>query len=180
MRYSLLLFLLLSLSACQTIPETGEQAPAYYAIKPGSTFTLTQAITIPANYTSVYIQFGKVTTYSGRDQYEPNCKFELYPMSNQPRPVRATRFTVTRVVRDSDYVQSDPMKQYARLGGFFYNNDAMVNYMAIFYLASSVEPDVYRLTCQYWADQADGRDLTVGEVRQTLMPLIQLEVKTSN
>ena len=176
MRYLLLILMLLTVSACQLAPLKGEQAPAYLAVPVGSELILTQDITIPANQTSVYVQNGKVTTYSGRDQYYPNCKFELYPISDKPRPVKADSFHITRVQRDTDYA-STATPMYAGPVNSSDGGPLAIIYTVTFSLQSRLQPDVFRMSCEYWADPVSGEDLTLGEVRQTLKPLFVLNVK---
>lgn len=176
MRYTLLLFMTLSLVACQLPIEKGEQAPAYMAVAAGSELLLTQNITIPANQTSVYIQYGKVTTYSGRDQYYPNCKFELYSISDMPRTVQKGSFIIKRVMRDTGYASAKLPLYAGPLSGSV-GNPAAIIYSVIFSLWSQQQPDVFRLTCEHWADPLAGTDLTLDEVRKTLTPLLEIKVR---
>ena len=176
MRYTLLFFMLFNLTACQLPLKKGEQEPAYLAVATGSELVLTRNITIPANQTSVYIQNGNITTYSGRDQYYPNCKFELYPISATPRIVQADTFVITRVSRDTDYVSSGSLQYAGPLKGSPGNPMAII-YSVIFSLKSKIQPDVFRMACAHWADPLAGTDLTLAEVRQTLQPLMVMKVK---
>lgn len=176
MRYALLFFMLLNLAACQLPGKRGEQEPAYLAVPSGSKLVLTKNVTIPANQTSVYIQNGTITTYNGRDQYYPNCKFELYPISDRPRVVQADTFGITRVTRDTDYV-ANKMPVYAGRLTSTPGNPMAIIYSVTFSLQSRQQPDVFRLRCEHWADPLSGTDLTLAEVRQTLQPLFVMQVK---
>lgn len=176
MRYALLIFLAFNLIACQIPIEKGEQAPAYMAVAAGSELLLTQNITIPANQTSVYIQYGKVTTYSGRDQYYPNCKFELYSISDEPRVVQKDSITIKQVLRNTDYA-STKLPLYAGPLSGSVGNPAAIIYSVIFSLQSQLQSDVFRLTCEHWADPLAGTDLTLDEVRKTLTPLFEMKVR---
>jgi len=163
------------LSACQMTPLRGEQAPAYMAVPVGSSLVLTRGITIPANQTSVYVQDGKLTTYSGRDQYAPNCKFELYSISDRPRAVKADTFRVTRVEHDTDYASAANL-MYAGPVGYSDGGPLAIIYSVTFSLQSTQQPDVFRLSCEYWADPLSSDDLTLAEVRQSLKPLFALNL----
>ena len=176
MRYALLVFMMLNVTACQLPIEKGEQAPAYMAVAAGSELVLTQNITIPANQTSVYIQNGNVMTYSSRDQYYPNCKFELYSISDMPRMVQKDRFTIKRVLHVTDYASS-MLPLYAGPISGSVGNPASIIYSVIFSLESKQQPDVFRMTCEHWADPLAGTDLTLHEVRQTLKPLFEMKVR---
>ena len=176
MRIVLILFLLINLTACPAQVRKGEQEPAYMAIAPGSELVLAKNITIPANQTSVYIQNGNIKTYSSRDQYYPNCKFELYTISDKPRVVKADTFVIKKIARETDYASiMTPMYAGPTFGAP--GNPTAIIYSVTFSLNSKKQADVFRMRCEHWADPLAGTDLTLTEVRETLKPLFSMKVK---
>ena len=103
------------LSACDNSQVVKDENSQFYSVSPGSTFTLNREVTIQPDNTSIYLQNGKIELAKNVDFYKPNCKFELYTISEQARQVKPDTFVVTKVVDQSEDV-SAKWPTYAGLG----------------------------------------------------------------
>ena len=161
------------LTACVSNTVKDESSP-FYSVPAGSTLTLNRDITVPGGKVAVYVQDGKLLGYNDVDWYRPNCKFELYTMSEQPRQVSADSFRITKVVDEIESSSLQGRVQYANMMlGFGIDQSRVFNYATMMHLHSELQPDVFRMTCQHWEDIADDRydgALCVGVMGQHVGP----------
>ena len=172
--------LLIMLTAC-SLNETSDENSYYYSVSVGSTIVLHQPVLISAEQVASYVQNGKLMSYDEVDKYRPNCKFEIYTMSEQSRTVEPDSFEIIRVV---DEIESSSISKPAQLA---LHGDALMlslldrgnvfNYATMMYLKSDNQPDVYRMTCQHWEDIRDDRHLTIAQMRQAMGEVFTLEIK---
>lgn len=168
---TILLFLSLTLAACQYIPPRDVNSPFFFP-PVGSQLRLTQPLTIPADDAGVFIQYGKPQYSNWRlNQYYPHCDFEVYTRADHERIIQPDTFTVTRAVRETENVSLAPAT-VADIGSSA--GPPHENYMTVLYLHSDKQPDVFRMTCQQWEDPSQGDHLTVKQIRQALGDLFIL------
>jgi len=94
-----LLLMAMLLAACVR-NETEDESSPFYSVAVHSVLKLNQSLTIAGGQVAIYVQNGKVILSDDIDIYNPNCKFEIYTMSDKPRTVDADSFLVTKVVND--------------------------------------------------------------------------------
>jgi len=168
------------LSACSAV-DTKDQNSPYYTVPVGSTLVLNQVLTIDRDQVASYVQDGKVLPEKAVDKYRPNCKFEIYTMSEQARTVQPDSFEVIKIV---DNIESStlatPVQLASRglmLGYGALDKSYIYNYATMMYLNSELQKDVYRMTCQHWEDIMDDRYLTVAQMYQAMGDVFTLQVK---
>ena len=174
------------LTACVS-NETKDESSPFYSIPLHSTLKLNQSLTIAGGQVAIFMQQGKTISAGEIDIYNPNCKFEIYTMSDKPRTVNADSFLVTKVVND---IESTSLPASAQPGSsqLAVLNHALVagmldrgsmNYTTIMYLHSDSQKDVYRMSCQHWEDVVDDMYLSISEMRQAMGKVFTLELKQS-
>ena len=160
-------FSIILLGACSN-QVAKEENSQFFSVPIGSTFTLNRELTIEANQTTVYLQNGRIELVGNIDIYHPNCKFELFTISEQARTVEPDTFVVTRVVDQREDV-SRQWPLYASLtvaesgGGPMHET-----YATTMWLESRKQPDVFRMSCRRWDWVNMGEYLSINEMRQTL------------
>ncbi len=164
---SVALIITLPLTACTEANVIKDTSSQFYSVTVGATFTLNRPITILPNMTSVYLQNGKTSSSRDIDFYYPNCKFELYTISESERTVQPDTFVVTRIIDDAENASIDEVL-YASLASGGSDGPLFLNYLTMMYLKSEKQPDVYRITCQNWDDVPDGKYLSIDQMRQAL------------
>ena len=172
--------LLIMLTAC-SLNETSDENSYYYSVSVGSTIVLHQPVLISAEQVATYVQNGELMSYDVVDKYRPNCKFEIYTMSEQSRTIEPDTFEITRVVDEIESSSISKSTQVALHGDAFMLNfldkSYVFNYATMMYLKSDNQPDVYRMTCQHWEDVRDDRHLTIAQMRQAMGEVFTLEIK---
>ena len=174
----------LLLSLCLTVWLTGctssevkDESSPFYSVPAGSMLTLNRDITIPGDKVAAYVQDGKVLGYNDVDWYRPNCKFEIYTMSDQPRQVSPDSFRITKVV---DEIESSSLQGHVHYAsvvvGMGLDRSQVFNYATMMHLHSDMQPDVFRMTCQHWEDVVDDRYLSVEQMRQALGEVFTLTI----
>lgn len=133
-------------------------------IQAGEIFVLETPITIRANHSRSFIQFGRLTGGSF-DHSEPHCRIEVRNLSEQPQTIQPERFLIRQVNIDEEMIalQSQPRQlamndsiepttmtdatsiKILALGGSYERPETMD--MVHLYLHSKQQPNVYRLTC---------------------------------
>ncbi|MBT8119373.1 MAG: hypothetical protein KJN89_06605 [Gammaproteobacteria bacterium] len=169
----------LSLAAC-SVNDTKDENSTFYAIPVGSVLKLNQDVTINANQVAIYIQDGRIMPYREVEKYYPNCKFEIYAISEQPRTVKADDFKIVKV---QDEIESSSLKEKTQLasrGGVFMfgmlDRSNVFNYATMMYLESDRQKDVYRMTCQHWEDVRDDRHLSITQMRKAMGDVFTLVI----
>ena len=173
-------FALAVLAACSTNASRSESS-YYYAVPVGSSIVLHQHVSISGDQVATYVQNGELMSYDSVNKYEPNCKFELYTMSEQPRTVAPDTFEIIRVV-DEIESSSLPEDVHVALRGDalvlgLLDKSYMFNYATMMYLQSDNQEDVFRMTCQHWEDVRDDRHLTIEQMRQAMGEVFTLMIK---
>jgi hypothetical protein len=156
--------------------------PPPYSVPAGSTITINKELPVKPNSLRVTMQYGKIIDRSDVESYYPNCHFELYTLSDEPRTIEPDEVTITRFVNQTHLVSSG-MLMYAGLaisGGFGGNDGGppMAEvYVTDIYLHSEKQPDLYTLTCQHWEDPYDGDYLTMSQIQEALGDLATIKPK---
>ena len=168
------------LSACSAV-DTKDQSSPFYSFPAGSTLVLHQQLSIGRDQVSVYVQNGEVLAEKALDRYKPNCKFEIYTMSEQERTVQPGSFEVIKVVDEIETSMLPGQLQLASgnfmLGYGVLDKSYIYNYATMMYLHSDVQKDVFRMTCQHWEDMMDDRYLTLAQMRQAMGDVFSLQIK---
>ena len=167
----------LLLVACesQVIIDVNSQ---FYSVPLGSEFVLNRDISIPADNTSAYLQYGKLVASRDVDFYKPHCKFELYTISTKARVVKPDTFVVIKIVDQREDV-SVAAPRYAGLGFSYGDGPLHLTYSTAMYLESNIQPDVFRLDCKRWDDPAIGEYLSINEMRDALGDYFTLKLAGS-
>jgi hypothetical protein len=172
------LVLVAVLSGC-TMQHIPKEESRFYSIKTGSKLVLNRSLTIPRNEVSVHLQNGKVLPYREVRQYYPNCKFELFPISEQPRTVEPDTFVIHRIVNEMQEVSAARPRYASTADGMGYadNGGPMVyNFNTTLYLDSAVQPDVYRMSCRQLDDLWKTEYLSIDEMRQAWGKIFTLQL----
>ncbi len=172
--------LIAGLSACSQNAVKDENS-VFYAVPVGSLVVLNQDVTIAGDQVAVYVQNGQLMSDTEVNKYYPNCKFEVYKISEQPRTVLADTFEIIKVVDD---IESSSLQKSTELAALdkaltfgMLDRSYVFNYATLMYLNSEKQKDVYRLTCQHWEDVMDGRHLTIRQMRVAMGDVFTLEIK---
>ena len=180
MKHVCCLMVIMLLTACG-INTTKDEGSVYYAVPVGSTLTLNQDITISGNQVAIFVQNGELLRYREVDFYSPNCKFELYTISDQPRTVNQDSFKITKVVDEIDTAEVAKSTYLAALDGgmtlSYIDTSYMFNYATVMSLQSEQQTNVFRIACQHWEDLMDSEHLTVAQMRQAMGDVFTLEIK---
>ena len=100
----------------------------------------------------------------------------IYSISEQARLVQPDRFRITRVIDDTEFTEF-PATLYASRGLMASDVPISITYATMMYLQSSVQAEVYRMTCKHWDSTASGRYLTIREMRQAMGDMFSLKIE---
>ncbi len=166
---ALTLVFLFSCSA--TIDES-----ALSSFAPSAKLVLNQELTIPANKTGVYIQYGKVVTYPELDQYYPNCRLIVNDLKTTSQTVQADEFSITHIMFIEDYTNR-PYPLYASLSNIplLAEGPTPEDYATIFSLHSEKQPNVKKLVCTHLEDPPIANHLTPAQIRTALGEIMTLK-----
>lgn len=95
----------LSLSACSLTPPK-----SMMDIQANEQFQLNQTLTVPANATRVFIQFGKVTTRHGFSRVDQHCELEVNQVKDQPQTIMPDHFTIDKVRINAEMIAQSKQK----------------------------------------------------------------------
>lgn len=98
---SLALIIGLSLTACSLTPPK-----TMMNVQTNDTLQLNQTLTVPANTTRVFIQYGKVTTRHGFNRQDQHCELEVNQIKDHEQHVLPDHFTITKVRIGNEMVAS--------------------------------------------------------------------------
>jgi len=162
----------LAMMAACGLNDSKDEESYYYAVPVSSSIKLNQAVIIEGDQVAVYVQDGELMSYDAVDKYRPNCKFEIYTMSEQSRTVQPDTFDIIKVVDEieSSSIEEDiylAVSDHAYLFGAL-DRSYVYNYATMMYLKSEKQKDVYRITCQHWEDMRDDRYLTVAQMHKAM------------
>jgi hypothetical protein len=171
-----LLFISGLLAGCNNTSVVGDTSSRFFDMPVGSTFTLNREITILPHSTSTYVQFARTGPDLRVNTYHPNCRFEVFSISESERVVKPDVFTVTRVVNQFEQVSLDGVRYAGPIivaddgGPMFYN------YMTTMYLKSEKQPDVFRITCQVWDYIYNETYLSIDQMREAVGDVFTISI----
>ena len=176
----LILWVCTWISAC-SLNDTKDEGSAFYAVPVGSLLVLNRDVTIDGDQVAVYVQNGELMKEVEVDKYLPNCKFEVYKISEQPRTVSADTFKIIKVEDDIESSSLQKNVHLAALGNRFalgvLDRSNVFNYATLMYLSSEQQKDVYRITCQHWEDVRDDMHLSISQMRKAMGEVFTLDIK---
>lgn len=165
------------LAGCQSYSGYVEPVLAYRTIKPGSILTINRELTIPAYKARVHMQSGKIVSEKNIDFYFPNCSVEVRTIKKIPQKIFPDVFTI-KMIKTEEELTDISGRIFARFAERYDGSVSHENRITHFYITSSKQPDIFRLSCQHWEDPIDARHLTVSEVKTTLGDYVTF--KTNN
>lgn len=167
--------LFIFLAGCQANAGNIDPLPAYTMIKPGAQLILNKPLIIPANKARVYLQGGVTVHENSVDRYYANCSLEVRTIQTSPQQIKADTFSIQKVSRDEEASYSKLIYASSRrlTGRLASDDDGPVsheNWVTHFYLRSTSQPDVFRLSCAHWEDPADfrPRHLSITEIKKAV------------
>ena len=121
------------------------------------------------------MQDGIIQKSANVNFYKPNCKFELYSISENSRVVKPDTFLITKVVDENEFTGLYKVQYASR---FMQVHDApeTITYATVMYLQSDIQPDVFRMTCKHWESVVDDRYLTISEMRKAMGDILSLRI----
>jgi len=150
-------------------------ANADAVIKPGSILIVNEPIRVAAGSAWIYIQNGKTGTFNNIDQYYANCRIEIKRPANKTHIIQPGKFIISRIVNTIESVLAKPIA-VASLGFNMSFSVTADDYITIFYLKSSKQPDVELMSCQHWEDPTVFAEfLTSKQIIDTLGELITIK-----
>lgn len=173
------------LTACG-VNDVKDESSVFYSVPSGSLLVLNQSVTIAGDQVAMYVQDGVVRLDKDVDRYQPNCKFEIYAMSEFPRTVQADHFEIIKVV---DEIESSSLQKSVQLAAldhsvaesyhamWLLDHSLVFNYATMMYLRSAKQEDVYRMTCQHWEAVMDDKYLSVAQMRKAMGEVFTLKIK---
>ena len=171
--------LLVMLVSC-SVNDARDESSVFYAVPVGSVLRLNQDVTISGDQVATYVQNGELMSYDAVDKYYPNCKFEIYTLSERPRTVNQDVFKIVKVQDEIESSSIQENTQLAARGGAYMfgmlDRSYVFNYATMMYLKSEKQKDVYRMTCQHWEDVKDDRYLTIAQMREAMGEVFTLVI----
>ncbi|MBE0510038.1 MAG: hypothetical protein IBX49_04860 [Gammaproteobacteria bacterium] len=179
-RRVLLLFVLLGLSACQSLPVSDESSP-HSRIAVGSVIVLHQPLTVPVGHTRVFLQDGELREKHRLRIYYPHCNFELRTLSDAPQIIRPGRFVVSGISWDEELVVEYRQGGLLRVNGGGDGYAPQTNRVLHHRLATPQQPELMRLSCHGgFADAWQVAFPSVSEIRNTLGEYVSIEPPASS
>ncbi len=174
MKGILKLLMVMSLTACQSTALLIEGSP-FVAVPLNSQLILNQELEIPPGQVAVYIQNGKIIPVENINVRQPNCKFEIRTIEDNARKVVPDKFKISRFYLDTYLVSSNAvlvasLEMVNVAGG---GSATAEIYTTELFLQSDKQPDVLRLSCEHWEDPADGKYLTLEQIKLALGKVIE-------
>jgi hypothetical protein len=146
--YILMLCTVFGSVACQTGYQVHSGNRLFHELSAGE-LVLHQDIVIPAGRSHVVFQSEGIS--QGTNEYHPHCELELRHVRQQPQPVQADVFRVTRVRGQTHYVMRPAAPVLlAAAGGFNWLASDSSEWIMLAYhmsLYSETQPDVVTLVC---------------------------------
>jgi len=183
MRWRSLVVAAVLVAGCQTTSYTRDETSPYYVLPSGSRVVLHQALSVPPEKVGVYIQDGKIKSWSDVNHYHAHCKFEVRERKDSEQQVKPEEFIVTRVVQNLVHSvrwgqwrvadASMAMRVSSQDGGL-----SLWTYATYIYIASDRQPQVFRLGCGHSAypDAPEAIHLSIERMRRTLGNLVTLHL----
>ena len=185
MRRLAVLLALLALSGCASYWQSlGEKSP-YFDIPVGSTVTLTQAVRVPPQSATVYIQFGRAVAQDQVHEYTPYCRLELKSVHNSFQQVEPGTFVITDWEHEASSIVSRaptvvPVRATAA-GRIMEANLGLIGgedlrFATTFDLRTPPDSKVYDLVCESWQNPVTGNFLSLDEMRRATWPLLEFHL----
>jgi len=163
-KISAAVLLIVLLSACQSTYIRG-------TLPTGTVFHLNHEIEFHPLQVAIYIQKGRIVQANSIDDYRPNCTLEVKHKLAHVQIFRQDSFKIDKV-------------RYEVAGGHFsplHTHSLSLNgasrypeYITEIFLHSSLQPNLYKLTCQHLEEPENARHLTLDEIQNTLGGLITI------
>lgn len=144
-----------TLSACQSMPEPYPGEPLLYEVVRGRVITLNKPVTVVANQARAYLQGGVEVTAQQVDRFYPNCEVEIRTLSPTPTVVQPDSFTVTRIRNPEEGSEGFGT---SFMGAF---RSGTTKYITEMRVKSDKQPDVLQITCSHEEATSRGHHLTV-------------------
>lgn len=167
--------LLILLTGCQATSVPINSAYTFADVKRLTKLTLNLPLIIPANKARVYLQAGTVVSDNDVDRYYPNCSLEIKTIKPSAQTIMLDTFEIIKVKNDEEM---SGIKMIYASRGFAGAGDGPIshqNWVTHFYLQSSKQPDVFRLSCAHWEEPTEARHLTLAEINSALGKFITLK-----
>ena len=147
-RYTLLLFAVMGLSACQSGLQVSTGGGHFEDLSVTS-FVLHRDVRISPR--QAHVVFQGSAREAGRGEYAPHCELEVRQVREEAQTVRAGSFAITGIRGVTHYVKRpDRRVQLAAADGFHLVSDDSGEWIMLAYhfsLHSDEQPDVMRLIC---------------------------------
>ncbi len=169
MRQLLVPLLSLPLLACQSAALVDESLPPA-----GSRLVLKQELVIPAGTAHVTLQGGRVAGGNDINRYHPYCQIEVRKVSDRPQKLSPDEFLIRRAYLETNTAQTGGFQQVAGRIGFSNGSPTFLIYRTVFNLSSNRQPEVRWMVCEHWSDPAQGRNLSLNEIRIALGEIVAL------
>lgn len=167
-------------AGCGPVPR--DENYVYYHPPVGTQVTVHKTLDIPPGRARVFLQNGQIVAYTARNQYYPNCEFEINTVDDTVRQIQPDTFRVNRVQIKRDQVAQSRPVQVAGVGigiGMGIGDIGSTNIMWVveMYLKSAQQPDVLRLTCRGGEDRpSDAEPPSINEMRHALGDYASIEL----
>lgn len=183
MRFLVLVVAAVLLAGCQSLRYEGDENSPYYRLPTGSRVQLKQTLAISPEKVGVYIQNGKIMSWSEIDHYHAYCKFEVRKRKDTEQQVLPDEFVVTRVVQDVVHsVRWGEWQVAETLLGMRVSDKSggpsLWTYATYMYVASDRQPHVFRLGCGHSAypGSREAVHLSINQIRRALGDVIVLRL----
>lgn len=168
--------LIVLLGGCQAYQ--GDVNSPFFAVPSGSQLILNRSLTVSPERVAVYLQDGQA--YDGLpNTYNPYCKFEVSDKKATAQQVKPDTFRIYNSTRHWTISMTDSrpaVRRVSFLGDNTQGGPSFKIYASYFYLRSARQPQVLKMTCEYWGDPVTGHFLSVNQIRQALGDIFTLRL----
>lgn len=172
---TVLLMAAVSVSSAQSFNSPATQIPV------DSFIVVKERLPVAPEYTWVFVQFGKLSSWTELRHWYPFCRFEVAGLVPRERYIEPGRYRVTRAAGESRTVELDlqaPGRGQAikvQSGGGGAPN---IIYRSDFDLSSPDHPEVRRLSCQekFVMMDTESSYMSLEKIRQALGTLAEVRL----
>lgn len=165
-------FLTWFLVSCQSVQPYDENS-RFYQVPVNSHLVLNKSVVIAPNLARAYFQYGQPVAKQAIEKYQPHCYLLLRTLSEQEQVIQPDTFIINQVQRD--FIVSANHTFYASLV-MDSLDPSLVEYVNIYSLSSTRQPQVMSLNCLQWGQSVDRLYPSVAEVRQALGAYFTLQL----